>query len=166
MSEIQELRDEIARMRTRLKALEDHVELTQLVSRYGPSVDSGSAEQTVQLWTEDGTFAVVGGEVTFTMEGHEGIAGMVNGEGHQGLIHAGCAHVLTVPHVEIDGDRAFGRNYAMNIRWDPQANRFNVARVSANSWRWIRTPDGWKTTERINSNLDGAAASRALFRKD
>jgi hypothetical protein len=88
---------------------------------------------------------------------------MVNGAGHQSLIMNGCAHVLTAPHVKIDGDTATGRSYALNIRWDAEADRFWVARVSANRWNWVRTDKGWKVIERINSNLDGAEASRALL---
>lgn len=163
MDEMQVLKDELAALKARVQQLEDHRDVTQLAAQYGPSVDSGSAEETASIWTDNGTFAVVGGELTFTMKGQGDIKCMVDGAGHQGLINNGCAHVLTVPHVVIDGDRATGRSYALNIRWDPDADRFWVARVSANKWHWARTASGWKVVERINSNLDGAEASRALL---
>lgn len=163
MDDLQQMKAELAALKARVRQLEDHRDLTQLVSQYGPSVDSGSAEETTSIWTEDGEFAVVGGEHTFTMKGAGDIAGMVNGAGHQGLIMNGCAHVLTIPHVVIHGDEATGRSYALNIRWDGEGDRFWVARVSANKWRWTRTGQGWKVVERINSNLDGAEASRALL---
>lgn len=163
MDDLQELKAELAALKQRVRELEDFRDVTQLAMQYGPSVDSGSAEETANIWSEDGTFAVVGGEATFTMEGRQGVAGMVSGDGHQGLIANGCAHVLTVPHVELDGDEATGRSYALNIRWDSENDRFWVARVSANRWHWIRTDEGWKVVERINSNLDGAEASRALL---
>jgi hypothetical protein len=163
MSELDELKAELAALKARVLALEDRVEITQLVAQYGPSVDSGSAEATSRLWTEEGVFAVVGGEHSFTMNGRPDIKGMVNGKGHQGLINNGCAHVLTVPHVEVSGDEAKGRSYALNIRWDPKADRFWVARVSANTWRWVRTAEGWRIVERVNSNLDGAEGSRKML---
>ncbi|HET8930633.1 MAG TPA: nuclear transport factor 2 family protein, partial [Acidimicrobiales bacterium] len=72
-------------------------------------------------------------------------------------------HVLTVPHIVVDGDRATGRSYALNIRWDADADRFWVARVSANTWRWVRTPNGWRIEERINANLDGTAEHREML---
>ncbi|MCL9797004.1 nuclear transport factor 2 family protein, partial [Frankia sp. AgKG'84/4] len=89
----------------------------------------------------------------------------------------GCAHVLTTPHVEVHGDEATGRSYALNIRWDPDADRFWIAHVSANIWRWTRTPhptpstphpaprtpDGWRIAERVNAPLDGSAAHRAML---
>jgi hypothetical protein len=155
MSEIDELRVQLADVIRRLRAVEDHVEITQLVAQYGPAVDSGSATAAAALWTEDGTFEAVG---ALEMRGHDQIAGMVRSDGHQGLILDGCGHVLTVPHVEVDGDVAHGRSYALNIRWDAEAERFWVARVSANTWTWVRTPDGWRIGDRVNANLDGTAA--------
>lgn len=144
----------------RVRYLEDHLEITQLVAQYGPNVDSGSADATAALWTPDGTFDAVG---AMTMCGHDEIAGMVIGDGHQGLIRNGCGHVLTVPHVMVHGDEAVGRSYALNIRWDAEAEQFWVARVSANTWRWVRTPDGWRIAERVNANLDGTPAHREML---
>jgi hypothetical protein len=160
VSEIDDLRDVVARLEARVRQLEDHIEITQLVAQYGPSVDSGSAAATAELWTEDGTFDAVG---AIEMHGWDEIAGMVDGDGHQSLILNGCGHVLTVPHVALDGDEATGRSYALNIRWDEEAQRFWVARVSANTWRWVRTPEGWRIAERVNANLDGTAAHRAML---
>ena len=160
MSEIDDLRAAVAQLQSRVTTLEDHLQITQLVAEYGPSVDSGSAEATARLWTDDGVFDAVG---AIRMEGRDEVAGMVRSEGHQSLILNGCGHVLTVPHVEIDGDDARGRSYALNIRWDPAAERFWVARLSANTWRWKRTSEGWRITQRVNANLDGSAAHRRLL---
>lgn len=161
MSEIDELRQEVAALTKRMRALESLVEITQLVAQYGPSVDSGSADATAALWTEGGRFEAVG---SLTMAGREQIAGMVDSGGHQGLILKGCAHVLTVPHVVLQGeDEATGRSYALNIRWDAEAARFWVARVSANTWRWQRTSEGWKIVDRVNANLDGSPQPRDML---
>ena len=160
MSEIDDLRATVEALAARVRQLEDHIEITQLVAQYGPAVDSGSAEATAQLWTEDGAFDAVG---VITMHGREEIADMVRGEGHQGLILNGCGHVLTVPHVVVDGDEAHGRSYALNIRWDAEQERFWVARVSANTWKWRRTPEGWRIVERVNANLDGTPEHRAML---
>jgi hypothetical protein len=56
LSEIDELRTTVEELKDRVRFLEDQVELGQLVARYGPSVDSGSAEATAELWTDDGVF--------------------------------------------------------------------------------------------------------------
>jgi hypothetical protein len=160
MGDLDDLLARVAQLEQRVRELEDHREITQLVARYGPAVDSGSAAATAELWAEDGAFDAVG---AITMRGHDEIAGMVRSQGHQELIASGCGHVLTVPHVAIDDDEATGRSYALNIRWDAEAERFWVARVSANTWRWVRTSNGWKVAERVNANLDGTPAHRALL---
>lgn len=160
MSEIEELRAAVGALVARIRALEDQVEIMQLVAQYGPAVDSGSGEAAAALWTGDGTFDAV---PHLRMRGRDDIAAMVSGEGHQSLINNGCGHVLTVPHVVVDGDQAAGRSYALNIRWDASAGRFWVARVSANTWRWERTPQGWRIGERINASLDGTAAHRDML---
>jgi hypothetical protein len=160
MSELDDLRATVQALAARVRDLEDHLEIAQLAAQYGPAVDSGSADATAALWTEDGTFDAVG---AIEMHGQDEIAAMVHGEGHQNLIRNGCGHVLTVPHIAVEGDRAIGRNYALNIRWDAEAQRFWVARVSANRWRFARTPAGWRVTERINANLDGTPEHRQLL---
>jgi hypothetical protein len=132
LSEIDELRATVEELSKKVRLLQDHIELGQLVARYGPSVDSGSAEATADLWTDDGVFDAVG---AIRMQGHDEIVAMVNGGGHQALIENGCGHVLTAPLLVVDGDQAEGRNYALNIRWDPEEDRFWVARLSANAWR-------------------------------
>ena len=153
--------EEIAALVARVQVLEDQLALAQLVASYGPAVDSGSAEAAADLWFEDGVFDVV---PYFELVGHDGIAGMVNGEGHQSLIHNGCGHVLTAPKIVVDGDEARGWNYALNIRWDSAEDRFWVARVSANEWQWRRGPDGWRTVKRTNVSLDGDEVPRSVFR--
>jgi ketosteroid isomerase-like protein len=162
MTEIDELRSQIEDLSRRLQGLEDHIAITQVVARYGPAVDSGSADAAADLWTDDGAFEV---PPIATWTGHDEIAGMLNGDGHQGLIRNGCAHVLTVPHVIVDGDDAKGWSYALNIRWDAGADRFWVARVSANAWTWRRTDDGWKVVHRTNHSLDGSEQPRVMLRE-
>lgn len=163
MSTEEELRATVAELEERVRLLEDHLAITQLVARYGPAVDSGSAPATADLWTEDGAFYAV---PWLEMRGRADIEAMVESGGHQGLIENGCGHVLTVPHVVVDGDEARGRSYALNIRWDAEADRFWVARVSANTWRWVRTDDGWRIAERVNANLDGTPAHREMLAPD
>jgi uncharacterized protein (TIGR02246 family) len=160
VSEVDDLRATVEALAARVRALEDQAEITQLVAQYGPAADSGAAGAAASLWTEDGTFDVVG---HFTLLGREAIAGMLAGAGHQGLITDGAAHVLTVPHIVISGDEATGRSYALNIRWDPAADQFRVGRVSANTWRWVRTGQGWRVAERVNASLDGSAEHRQLL---
>jgi hypothetical protein len=160
MTEAGDLQERVRALESRVTVLEDQVALGQLVATYGPAVDSGSADAAAALWREDGVFDVAS---YFELVGHEGIAAMVNGEGHQSLIHHGCGHVLTAPKIVVEGDDARGWNYAFNVRWDPEADRFWIARLSANEWTFHRGPDGWRVVRRTNVNLDGSELPRNLF---
>src|SRR5690348_16111029 len=160
MSETDDLRATVGMLAAKVRALEDQVEIMQLVAQYGPAVDSGSGEATAALWTEDGVFDAV---PHLRMRGRDDIIAMVGGDGHQGLLSSGCGHVLTVPHIVVDGDEATGRSYALQIRWDAGAGRFWVFRVSANTWRWVRTPQGWRIAERTNAPLDGTPGHREML---
>lgn len=97
------------------------------------------------------------------MRGRAEILGMVHGTGHQSVIAGGCGHVLTAPHIVVDGDEATGRSHALHLRWDADAGRFWVFQVSANTWRWVRTERGWRIAERVNANLDGSPGPRAML---
>src|SRR6266699_1148291 len=101
MSEIDDLRATVEMLAARVRALEDQVEIVQLVAQYGPAVDSGSGDAAAALWTDEGTFDAV---PHLRMRGRDDIVAMVHGDGHQSLIRNGCGHVLTVPHVVVDGD--------------------------------------------------------------
>lgn len=149
-----------ADLAARVRKLEDQAEIGQLIARYGPAVDSGNGAAAAELWTEGGAYDA---PPYRTWTGRDEIAGMVAGPGHQSLIRHGAAHVLTAPVITVDGDDARAWNYALNIRWDPEQQRFWVFRVSANSWRLHREPGGWRVLRRTNRNLDGSPESRALF---
>ena len=158
--ELTQLRAAVEALAAKVRALEDQVEIAQLVAQYGPAVDSGSGEAAAALWTEDGVFDAI---PHLRMEGRDGIVGMVHGPGHQSVINNGCGHVLTAPHVVVDGDHATGRSHALHLRWDAEAGRFWVFQVSANTWRWVRTSEGWRIAERVNANLDGTDRPRSML---
>ncbi|MEU5696831.1 nuclear transport factor 2 family protein [Actinosynnema sp. NPDC020468] len=148
--------ERLAAVEERLRAAEDRLALLQLVATYGPAVDSGSAGQAAGLWAEDGvydTFPVV-------LEGRDAIRDMVTGELHQGLIAAGAAHLLTLPHVELDGDRAVLTNHSQLVLRD--GDGFRVWRTGVNRWECARTADGWRVVSRVNRLLDGSPGGRAV----
>jgi hypothetical protein len=112
------------------------------------------------LWIEDGAYdAAPHGR----WEGHSGIADMING-GHQQGIRAGMGHVLTYPHIVVDGDTARGWGYALNIRFDKEADRFYVGRMSSNQYTFAKVEGRWRIVERLNRNLDGSDEARENFR--
>ena len=149
----------------RLRALEDYVEIVQLVSRYGPAIDSESTADAVGLWSEDGVYDVgvlFGGPVGY-WTGRAEITGMVEGESVSRLRAQGCAHFTGIPHIEINGDTATGAGYSILFAYRPESDDFGVPRVTATSWELRREPEGWRITRRVNRNLDGDEAARALL---
>lgn len=160
-SEIEDLRAQVQQLSAQVRQLSDQVALGQLAARYGPAADFGDADAVAALWTEDGAYdAAPHGR----WEGHDGIKGMING-GHQQGIRAGMAHFLTYPRIVIEGDDdAKGWGYAMNVRWDPEADRFWIARLSANEYTFKRVDGRWRIVERTNRNMDGSDEARGTFR--
>lgn len=148
----------VAALAARVADLEDRWALLQLVATYGPAVDSGRSEVVAGLWTEDGVYDV---DTPGPLRGRGEIRAMVEGEGHQGLIHAGAGHVMSLPHIEVDGDRAVATNHSR--LYTNRGDGFGVWRVCANRWECVRTPEGWRIETRINRPLDGSEYPRALL---
>lgn len=170
MSDIDE---RLAAMEARLAALEDQVQIYQLMSAYGPLVDSGAADDVAELWTKDGVYDWGGGPAPDpTVELRQGAAGaafgqpaiaaMVRGDYHQQIIGGGAGHVIGLPHVAVDGDSAVAISYSRLYRRD--GDGFKVWRVAANRWELVRTSSGWRVLRRTNRVLDGSAEARALLR--
>lgn len=146
------------RVAERLRVLEDREAIRDLIARYGPLADSGDAEAVATLFTEDGIYAVGGmGEA----QGRAAIAALISGPVHQLLMADGCAHVLTSPAIDLDGDRAAARCHSVVYRHED--GEWAPVRVAANRWELVRGAQGWRVTRRDNALLDGSAAARALF---
>lgn len=157
--EIDELRRMVGELGQRVRSLEDLLAIQHTISRYGPSVDAGESGVVSELWTEDGRYDSGVGAWT----GREAIAGMVEGPQHQGFIHGGCAHVVSAPHIVVDGDRAVALCHAQLLLRDESIDGFRAWRITANRWELVRTAEGWKVADRINRQLDGNEEARRLF---
>jgi hypothetical protein len=153
-----DLDERVARLEARIGQLEDQLALYQLISSYGPAVDSGSADQVAAIWTEDGVYDTFPAPLI----GREGIRAMVVSDGHQSLIRNGCAHVMALPHLEVDGDRAVATGYSrVYVHGE---NGFSVWRASSNRWEFVRTPEGWRAVSRVNRALDGDPEATQILR--
>jgi ketosteroid isomerase-like protein len=142
----------------RVRVLEDQLAIYRLVASYGPAVDSGNADAVGRMWTEDGVYDV---DTPGPLEGRASVSAMVAGKGHQSLIHGGAGHVMAMPVVTLDGDRAVATGYSRLYLRD--GDGFRVWRVAANRWELQRTADGWQVTNRVNRVLDGRADARELL---
>ncbi|MEV1131898.1 nuclear transport factor 2 family protein [Agromyces sp. NPDC049794] len=142
----------------RLARVEDQLAIFQLISAYGPAVDAGMTGAAVSQWARDGVYSVDGiGEY----RGPRELAELFDAELHQRYIHTGSAHVNSLPHVLIDGDRAVATNYQQLYIWSGKDAR--VMRSVATRWEFVRTADGWKVETRTNALLDGRDVGRSLL---
>ena len=145
-------------MEQRLQRLEDREAIRDLIARYGPLADRGDADGVAALWTENGRYTIAGfGSAT----GHAEIAALITGATHQQLMADGCAHVLGPVSVDLAGDSAIAIGHSIVLRWT--GAQFEAARVAANRWDLVRTPDGWRVAVRENALLTGDAVARTLL---
>ncbi len=112
------------------------------------------------LFADDGTFDAAPGMV---FSGPQGIEHHIASEVHQRNLEHGSAHVLSPVVIEIEGDSATGVAYSQVLYRDAPADGYRVGRVTATRWHWARTPDGWRTTDRVSRPLDGGDAARRIL---
>jgi ketosteroid isomerase-like protein len=148
----------MASVEQRLQAVEDRLEIYNVISAYGPAVDGCNLEAMGNVYAEHGVYDVRDFRY---MDGLSEIRDMMNGKGHLFLTGNGAAHVGTLPHVELDGDRAIATNYSIILGRDgegePKLLRLNISRIYLS-----RGSQGWRIDRRIISPLDGRESSRHL----
>ena len=144
----------------RLQALEDREAIRDVIARYGPLADRGDAQALAALWTEDGTYEVVG---FASARGRAEIAALIDAPYHRDMMADGCAHLLGPVAITVDGDRASAVGHSVVFRH--HEGTFSAFRVAANRWALARdTHDGqWRVIHRANALLDGAEAARVLL---
>ncbi len=164
--------ERLAALETELRAVRDRLDIYQLTAAYGPSVDAGDAKTVSELWTVDGEYDWGRGKAATPVQGmvqgtgggassRAEIAQMVDGSFHRSLINNGAAHVLSLPHVLVQGDTAVSTCYSCLFRFED--GKFEAFRVTASHFHWVREPSGWKVKRRLNRLLDGSAEARALL---
>ncbi|MBT1154679.1 nuclear transport factor 2 family protein [Aminobacter anthyllidis] len=146
-----------AALEARIKGLEDQLDIYQLFATYGPSVDSRTGSVTASLWAKDGTYDFGGDPLV----GAGNVGSLVDIEPHIHYVADGCAHVLSMPHIAVDGDRAVATGYSRVYL--NQGDHWRVERASANRWELVRTPEGWRVQNRVNRLLDGQPEARDLL---
>jgi len=157
----------------RVRAIEDRLEIYNLIASHPPSADTGGSEHIAACWVEDGVFDR--GENLSSSRGRDMLAKQVLSPEHQAAIAGGIAHFTGLPYVEIDGDSAVVISYLAILvpqtQGDPvevpnhgSGKGFRVHRMTANRWELTRTPQGWKFKHRALRQLDGSEPARKILR--
>ncbi len=146
-------------LEARLRLVEDQLAIYQLVCGYGYAIDGRNKETLGNLYAEDGVYAV--GDAG-TYAGRATIQSIADMQDHVDLVSDGCAHISTLPHVVIDGDRAVATCHTMVVSHDRVG--FGVWRLSASRLQLSRGPGGsWRIDHRQNYMLDGNPEGPALL---
>ncbi len=80
---------------------------------------------------------------------------------HVEYMRRGCAHIVSAPRIEIDGDDAVAVTHSVVML--REGERWVGERVSANVRELRRAADGWRVQRRRNRLLDGDGAARELL---
>lgn len=156
----------------RLRAIEDRLEIYNLIASHPPSADTGADYYSRAIYVEDGQIDLAAGKGA---HGNDAIGAMVKEPGHQAAIAAGLAHFASLPHISIEGDTAIVISYLQILAPHPDAapievpnhgvsTGFRVHRVGANRWELVRTGAGWRIKRRTLRPLDGTAPARELLK--
>jgi len=149
----------VASLVARLGKLEDQLAIYQVINGYGYAVDGLNAAAVGDCFVDDGIYAV--GDIG-EMKGRERSEAITRDPGHLKLVAAGCAHMSSVPHVVIDGDKAVATCHTMVPMHGE--NGFFIGRLSASRIQLDRQGDGsWKIVHRQNYMLNGDPAGSALL---
>ncbi|MFE6508415.1 nuclear transport factor 2 family protein [Nocardioides sp. NPDC057767] len=152
------MEDRLTELEHRLQTLEDEREIVQLLTTYGPLVDSGSSAEVAAIWTEDGVYD----NDVIEMNGRDQIFAMVESAPHRGFIAGGCAHFNGPVSVHVDGDTAVAVTHSLMVLHEDGSFRIN--RATANHWQLRRTDEGWRATARVGRVLDGNELAPLLLR--
>lgn len=156
----------------RLRAVEDRLEILNLIASHPPSADTGADYFTRAIYVEDGEIDLGGGKGA---TGNVAIGAIQTTAGHRAAIAGGLAHFAGLPRIDIDGDTAVVHSYLQILTPHPTAEPhevpnhgvskgYRVHRVGANRWELVRTAAGWKIKRRTLRSLDGSEPAREILR--
>lgn len=157
----------------RLSAIEDRLEIYNLIAGHPPSADTAADYYAEAVYTEDGEFDR--GPGLSGARGNKALGALLKSDGHQAAIAGGLAHFAGLPHVALDGDRAVVTSYLQILT--PQktgepievpnhgsSRGYHIHRVVTNRWELVRTGAGWKIKRRTIRLVDGSEPSREILR--
>lgn len=101
--------DQQTSLERRIRAIEDRLEIYNLIAGHPPSADTGAAAYAESVYSEDGEFDR--GADLPGWNGNKGIGANLKSAGHQAAIAGGLAHFTGLPHVTVDGDKAVVISY-------------------------------------------------------
>jgi hypothetical protein len=158
-----------ATLEERVHALEDRLEIYQLMMSHPPAVDGGATDFWARVWTDNAEFDRGLADPDAHSGNYEGSYGVetiiqeMSGPELQAAREAGLAHMTTVPYLTLNGDKAIATNYTLVFGYEKQG--FRIRRLVANRWDLERHAEGWKIKRRALRLLDGNKEARDILRQ-
>ena len=157
----------------RIRAIEDRLEIYNLIAGHPPSADTGASRYAEAVYTADGVFDR-GPDLSGAV-GNKAIAASLQSAGHQSAIASGLAHFTGLPHVTINGDTAVVVSYLqiltpkssgepIEVPNHGASRGYHIHRVVTNRWGLVRALSGWKIKRRTLRLVDGSEPSREILR--
>lgn len=163
-----------ATLEQRIRAIEDRLEIYNLIAGHPPSADTGADYYAEAVYAEDGEFDRGAGLTG--AKGNKALGAMLKSEAHKAAIAGGLAHFTGLPHIALDGDCAAVTSYlqiltprktgeAVEVPNHGSSRGYHIHRVVTNRWDLVRTPGGWKIKRRSLRLVDGSEPSREILRE-
>lgn len=157
----------------RVRAIEDRLEIYNLIAGHPPSADTGADYYTEAVYTDDGVFDR--GSNLPGASGKKAIAAIVKTPAHQEAIAGGIAHFAGLPYIALDGNEAVVTSYlqiltpkksgeAIEVPNHGTSRGYHIHRVVTSRWELTRTAAGWKIRRRTIRLVDGSEPSRDILR--
>lgn len=157
----------------RLRAIEDRLEIYNLIASHPPSADTGAQAYAEAVYTEDGVFDRGPGLTSTT--GNKAMGALLASQAHQAAIAGGLAHFTGLPHLTVNGDEAVVISYLqiltpnkagaeIEVPNHGSSRGYHIHRVVTNRWELQRTPQGWRIKRRTLRLVDGSEPSREILR--
>ena len=157
----------------RIRAIEDRLEIYNLIAGHPPSADTGADYYARAVYTDDGVFDR--GENLSGASGNQAIGASLKHPQHQAAIAGGLAHFAGLPHIALDGDKAVVTSYLQILTPNKSGEMvevpnhggsrgYHIHRVVANRWELVRASGGWKIKRRSIRLVDGTEPSREILR--
>jgi hypothetical protein len=172
-SERQEWGKKASTLERRIRAIEDRLEIYNLIAGHPPSADTGAAHYAEAVFTADAVFDR--GPDLSGATGNKAIGANLQSAGHQAAIAGGLAHFTSLPHVMVNGDTAVVVSYlqiltprksgeSVEVPNHGASRGYHIHRVVTNRWELVRSASGWKIKRRTLRLVDGSEPARDILR--
>jgi hypothetical protein len=149
--------DDLASLERRVRAVEDRLEILNLLGGSPFSSDTPSPSFWEAMYGEEAVMDRGAG--LEEIRGRDNLIDIVRGAPHMAAVRGGMAHFAGLPHIRIDGDLAVATGYLQIIVPHPEGPKVGLGdyppstglvvwRLSANRWELERTPGGWRVAKR------------------